>query len=406
MGKELIAGSGERLQVIYPGKHNRDRGPDFVGAIISFEGGVSVGDVEIHQSAKDWRSHGHHLDPGYNNVILQVVWNGETSVALQSGRAVPTLNLRHSLEVSPEELRQLAYLDMVPPEPCHDALERLGTARLSKLLDWAGEERFRLKAAHFAAALTEEPPSEVLYQGVMGALGYTKNKEGFRELARRLPLAKLKSFCQGKPYQEQVRILKALFLSIAGLSSESVLWLKWEPMSPTSWDVFRVRPENHPGRRLVGASYLLARFMDEGLLECVLRLVKESRSDVGRLEAGFMVGGENHCSHGESALIGQGRAREIAGNIALPFAFAWAEANSQAGLAELALRLYKVYPRLGENEITRGLIKLLGSKAYALVDSAQRQQGLLHLDKTFCQQRRCGECPLASRLAIPQGMPC
>jgi hypothetical protein len=150
----------------------------------------------------------------------------------------------------------------------------------------------------------------------------------------------------------------------------------------------------------------MARYRDEGLLEGVLRLVEGSRSDIGRLEAGFMVGAENNSSEGERALIGQGRAREIAVNIALPFVFAWAEADSQARLAEQALWLYRIYPRSGGNEITRGLTKLLGSRASALVDSARRQQGLLHLDKTFCRSRRCADCPLARRLASLQAASC
>ena len=78
-------------------------------------------------------------------------------------------------------------------------------------------------------------------------------------------------------------------------------------MSPSCWHLFRVRPENHPARRLTGAAYLLARFRDEGLLEGVLRLVEESRSDIGRLEAGFMVGAEGYSHGSERALIGQGQ---------------------------------------------------------------------------------------------------
>jgi hypothetical protein len=363
-----------------------------------------VGDVEIHRMARDWKSHGHHCDPGYNDVILQVVWDGETSVLLQNGKTVPTLSLCHCLKGSLDEVCCWAYLDMVPSEPCHDAHKRLGDDELGRHLDKAGEARFRLKASRFAAALAEKQPSEVLYLGIMGALGYTRNKEQFEELACRLPLVVVQNLCRGKPVEEQVKVIKALLLGMAGLLPEDEKAeqgsLKYclgnlEPMSPSSWRVFRVRPENHPARRLSGAAYLLARFMNEGLLEGVLRLVDESSSDIGRLEAGLMVGGQGCHSLGERALIGQARAREIAVNIALPFAFAWAEANSQSTLAERVLWLYKVYPRSGENEITRGLTKLLGSKASALMDSSQRQQGLIHLDKTFCRQRRCVECPLA-----------
>jgi uncharacterized metal-binding protein len=411
--QNLVTGSGEKVWVIYPGKENRDCGPDFVGAVIATDGGLLVGDVELHQKAGDWKGHGHGRDPRYNGVVLQVVWEGEVSVILQNGKTVPTLSLCHCLKGSLEEVRRWACLDMVPDEPCHDALGRLGDDEMGKLLDEAGEERFRLKAGRFAAGMGEEPPGQVLYQGIMGALGYTKNKEPFEELACRLPLATLKGFCQGKASQERVQVLRALLLGMAGLlphddeeGRDQCCLGDREPMSPPRWHLFRVRPENHPARRLTGAAYLLARFMDEGLLEGVLRLVEESRSDIGRLEAGFMVGAENNSSEGERALIGQGRAREIVVNIALPFVFACAGASSQVSLAEQALWLYRIYPRSGGNEITRGLTKLLGSKASALVDSARRQQGLLHLDRTFCRPRRCDACSLARRLASVQEMSC
>jgi len=333
-------------------------------------------------------------------------------VVLQSGRIVPTLSLRRCLSGSLGAVRYWSSLDTAPAEPCHDALCRLGADEMGRLLDEAGDERFRLKAGRFAAAMSGEPPSQVLYQGIMEALGYTRNKEPFRELARRLPLAALEDCCRGKAVAERITKLRALLLGMAGLLPRGAAEWEWvwrclsggEPLSLSRWHLCRVRPENHPARRITGAAHLLARFGDEGIFEGVLRLVGESRSDIGRLEAGFMVSGEGYRSPGRRALIGQGRAREIVVNIALPFAFAWAGANSETSLAETALWLYRIYPRSGENEITRGLIKLLGSKASALVDSARRQQGLLHLDQTFCRQRRCDICPVNEELSSAKGV--
>jgi hypothetical protein len=402
--ESLVTGSGERVHVIYPGKENRDCGPDFLGAVLAAEdGGLLVGDVELHLRAADWKSHGHGRDPRYNGLILQVVWEGEAPAVLQNGRTVPTLSLQHCLSGSLGAVRYWTSLNIMPAEPCHDALGRLGEDGLGRFLDEAGEERFRLKAGRFAAAIRGETPSQALYRGIMGALGYARNKEQFEALACRLPLATLEGSCRGKPPYEQVSALRALLLGTAGLQIQRCP-SGVKPMNTSSWHLFRVRPENHPARRLTGAAHLLARYLDEGLLESVLRLVEESRSDIGRLEAGFMVGAEGFSHYGERALIGQGRAREIAINIALPFVFAWAEANAQAGLEEQALRLYRVYPRSGDNEITRGLLKLLGPKASAVVDSARRQQGLLHLDKSFCRPRRCDTCPLAGRLASVQDL--
>lgn len=412
--ENLVTGSGEQLQIIYPGKENRDCGPDFVGAVIvTGERGLLVGDIELHAKASDWKSHGHHCDPRYNDVILQVVWDGEASVVLQNGKTAPTLSLRHCLKGSLDEVCHWAYLNVVPDEPCYGAVQKLGNAELGRLLDEAGGQRFRLKAARFAAALTEEPPSEVLYQGIMGALGYTRNKEQFQELARRLPLVVLEGFCRGKPQEEQIRILKALLLGMAGLlpqdNQEGLIQRclgDRDPMCSSCWRLFRVRPENHPSRRLVGAAYLLARFMDIGLLEGVLRLLRGSGTDMERLEAAFVVSSLDCCLDGKVALVGTGRARDIVVNIVLPFTFAWAEANEQAGLAGQARSLYRGYPAAGDNEITKRLTVLLGKGSSALLNSAQRQQGLIHLDKTFCRKRRCWECPLARRLAVLQEIPC
>ena len=96
----------------------------------------------------------------------------------------------------------------------------------------------------------------------------------------------------------------------------------------------------------------------------------------------------------------------MAVNIALPFAFAWAEASSQPALAEQALELYIRCPKLGENEITRRLTGLLcGGNGSKLIDSARRQQGLIHLAKTFCEPRWCRVCPIGRRISSASVQP-
>jgi hypothetical protein len=398
-GDSLGIGCGGSLQVIYPGWENRDSGPDFRDAVIAVSDGLLIGDVEIHLRASDWRSHGHHCDPKYNGVILHVVWEGDSPAELQNGKTAPTLGLRHRLKGSLGEVRQLAFLDIVPGEPCHSAAQRLGPQELGRLLDEAGEERFRQKTERFAVQMNEESPPQVLYRGIMGALGYTRNRERFEELARRLPWAALERFCQGKSPSEQAKALQYLLIGAGGLQPAGDGG-NLEPMAASGWEYFRVRPDNQPQRRLVGAAHLFARFIGEGLVEGVIRLVTESGSDTERLEAGLTVGASGHDSDEERALIGRGRAREITVNIVLPFAFAWAEVSSQPALAEQALALYIKCPKLGENEITRRLTALLfNGNSSKVIDSARRQQGLIHLAKTFCEPRWCKVCPIGRRLS-------
>lgn len=50
---------GETVEVIDPGLHNGNAGPDFFNAKVRIAGQLWVGNVEIHDKASDWFAHGH-----------------------------------------------------------------------------------------------------------------------------------------------------------------------------------------------------------------------------------------------------------------------------------------------------------------------------------------------------------
>ncbi|MBI4338538.1 MAG: DUF2851 family protein, partial [Chloroflexi bacterium] len=184
----LTADCGEVVQAVYPGWRNTGDGPDFRGAIIMTAGGrLLSGDVEIHFRAGDWRSHGHHRNPAYNNVVLQVAWDGTGLALLQNSKVAPTVRLGPLLRRSVAELQRRADSAGAPSEPCHHVADRLGGDRLGRLLDDAGEQRFRLRADGLQARLSREPAEEVIYQGMMRALGYSRNSDAMEDLAIRLP---------------------------------------------------------------------------------------------------------------------------------------------------------------------------------------------------------------------------
>ncbi len=93
------------------------------------------------------------------------------------------------------------------------------------------------------------------------------------------------------------------------------------------------------------------------------------------------------------SLLGGRRAADIVVNVLLPFAFAWGNLNSQPELARRAFGLYRFYPKLAVNALERHMSNQLGLNR-SLVNSAQRQQGLIHIYKTLCSQGRCDSCPL------------
>jgi len=300
---------------------------------------------------------------------------------------------------------------------------------MTRFLDRAGEERFLVKTARFQTDLRQIEASQSLYQGIMGALGYSKNKLPFLELARRLPLQILESLAQGEISDEEcLARQQALLLGTAGLLPsqcqdrhlENRLDDKWvdklerlwtschhtKAISHNAWHLFKVRPNNSPFRRLVAMSYLILRYRREGILEAVVNMIKEVPSDKGhcRLEGGLLVTTNgywvSHFDFGSGSrirsptLLGIGRAADITVNVLLPFTFAWSRFTSQPELRKKAFDLYRHYPKLAVNSVDRHMTNQLGLSK-GLVNSAQRQQGLIHIYKSLCTQGGCGNCCLS-----------
>ena len=427
---ELITERGKPLKIIYPGRINDDRGADFRDAVIATNRGLIKGDIEVHVKSSDWQAHRHHQDPVYNRVILHVVmWhNTKTATNLQNGKGIHILAL-HKYIKSPisqwlDRIEPLATLNM----PCLKASERLTTGIMAEFLDSAGEERFLAKAVKFQADLVQMEASQSLYQGIMGALGYSKNKLSFLELAHRLSLQVLESTTIDKISDgEYLARQQALLLGTAGLlpsqrqngHQENELDGKWidklerlwtsyphnKAMSLNAWHLFKVRPNNSPIRRLAAMSYLLLRYRRKGIFEELVNLVKEVPISQGyhKLEEGLVVTADgywtSHFDFGSSSrirnqsLIGSRRADDIVVNVLLPFTLAWSKVTSQPELERKAFDFYHHYPRLAVNSVESHTRNQLGLSSN-LVNSAQRQQGLIHIYKTLCTQGRCSSCPL------------
>jgi hypothetical protein len=423
VGKELTSSEDELVSVIYPGRTNGDNGPDFRDAVIMNKLHLTKGDVEVHVKSSDWYSHEHHTDAAYNNVILHVAMWHDCNLAtlLQSGKPVPLLCLAKAL-------RHQAYL-LPYTLPCFRILDHTDGQTLAKILNAAGEERFREKAMHFQAeilgpALTAlragEAAGQVLYRGMMRALGYAKNTKPFEDLAGRLPLASTES-------REGLAVKQALLLGTAGLlpcqrgqgellREEEVqeleqIWQsagkKVKTMRESDWNFSHIYPNNSPVRRIIAQSYLLERYCEGKLLAGILQLVKEAPLPKGHhaLENGLTVAGDgywrDHFDFGVrsktkiSALLGNSKAGEIIVNAILPFAFSWGKMFNEPELMKKVMELYNSYPKLAENEITRHMEKQLCLEdLFAL--TACHQQGLIHIFRNYCREGRCSECPLVN----------
>ena len=96
------------------------------------------------------------------------------------------------------------------------------------------------------------------------------------------------------------------------------------------------------------------------------------------------------------ALVGRSKAGEILVNVILPFAFGWGRVADEPALREKAIRLYSCYPRLADNAITRHMARQLCWE-YGRELTACRQQGLIHIFRTYCREGECSACPVPRR---------
>jgi len=412
LATKLTSTEDEQFNVVYPGRSNGDSGPDFRDAIIAGKFGLMKGDVEVHVRSSDWYGHRHHTDDEYSNVILHVViWHDcGSATVLRSGKRVPVLCLAKALRHQP-------YL-LPCTLPCSSLLDHMDTHTLKKILDTAGEQRFRQRADRFQVELERELADQVLYRRIMRALGYAKNANPFEELARRMPLSRIQA-------REGLAAKQALLLGTAGLLPSQRRQMKpdkgrgaqeleqiWQStysdiqtMNESDWHLSHIYPNNSPVRRIIAQSYLLERYDRGRSLVGILDIVRRASIYGGHrlLQNSLIVDSDgywrDHFDFGvrsrakTAALLGNSKAGEIAVNVLLPFVYSWGELADEAPLANNAVDLYRSYPRLADNCLTQHMMRQLGLEASSDF-TACRQQGLIHIFRNYCSEGRCSECSM------------
>jgi hypothetical protein len=82
---------GEPVEIVFPGRINKNQGPDFSNAKIRIGPTLFAGSVELHLKTSDWQRHKHGQDKNYQNVILHVVLQHDQLFQ----NAIPVLELQH-----------------------------------------------------------------------------------------------------------------------------------------------------------------------------------------------------------------------------------------------------------------------------------------------------------------------
>ncbi len=403
--REFRTSAGRRVRVLYPGRPGTAAGPDFRDALLEVEGlGLVQGDVELHVRQQDWYVHGHDGDPNYNGVVLHAALETDTGAGarptnLRSGHQAPVISLADLLEEASKGADEFQVDGgQAAGEGLWALLEARGWSRpndadgMAQLLDAAGDARFLARAAVFADLNGQQSPPQNLYEGLMEGLGYRANRQPFVKLAQVAPWRLLASEALARPAAQRVGLIEGRLMELSGLaetrggrgSGTRPIPGYGRPLLGEEWHTFRVRPTNHPLRRIAGAARLLGRCLlnvaqgPDSTVDPLVAALAESVANGKPAEVARFLTVKAETGDG-AALVGSGRARDLAVNVVLPFCHAWSGGgDSSTG----ALALYRKFPKLQANEITREMAERLMPPEWAgVANCARRQQGLIHLHR-------------------------
>ena len=339
----VVDNDGARYEVVFPGVRNQGPGPDFLGAVLRRNGETFGGDVELHLERSGWRAHGHHKDPAYNGVALQVVLRSGGSAARPSDPPTATAT----------------FPDMPADGDDADAPERAPVS--DSELEELGVRRFLSKSAGFGLELDAGvAPDQVMYQGMMEAMGYPRNRKPFLALAKRVPVSGF-ALLRGEP-ESAARFAVFAAMAVGGGLSERVephestqAWRVARSMgvrrqiSADEWSMFRVRPSGSPVNRMRGMTDIVVRHLEDGLSEGM-------RSE---FERGGAAGVVKSLSAGEG--VGRQLALTVASNVVLPALCAMAREASKPS-AEDIVSAFRRMPPPPQNSVTRSVAAILGAR--------------------------------------------
>ncbi|MBI3967912.1 MAG: DUF2851 family protein [Chloroflexi bacterium] len=390
------------VRIYYRGRRSGGPGPDFRAAAFRAGGRERRGDVELHIETSEWQRHGHDRDPAYNNVALHVVLDDDGAETRRAdGQTVPVVALRRYLSARPVAAPGSA-------NPCREAGERALTIELTRL----GTLRLRQKAARYTAALAWTSSDQVLYAGLLEALGYRHNRAPMRALAERLPWELLEGEAVrlaltrvGLAPTDRIGWLAEALLAAAGLTTGAAtvrreargrLAARSGSQLPAALDEIRwvrasLRPANWPERRLAAAARILAPSVAGDLTGDLLEPLEAEAPE----RAGIAL--EQLLLARAAGQLGVMRAREIVVNVLLPLADALSGMAGNRRLSEAALTAFLELPATAPNEHTRHVL-METERLATVAPRAVQQQGLLAVFHGWCGEHHCAACPLGRGL--------
>ena len=398
---------GQEVEVIDPGLHNRNSGPDFFNAKVKINGTLWVGNVEIHDKSSDWYLHGHDHDEHYNNVVLHVVGVADRDVQMQSGYFVPQLCLTVPPSVH-DNYEELLRTDAYPP--CYRIIPDLTRLTIHSWMAALQTERLEQKTVAIEQRVKEAGGSweDAYFQTMARNYGFGINGDAFEEWARHIPLQAV-----GK-HRDDLFQIEAIFMGQAGLLELNTIPAQYQqdalnegyfsklrneyqylahkfsltPMDAKLWRFLRLRPQNFPHIRIAQLAnlYYQRKAGLSALLDC-----QDMPAMAEMLRTQVTPYWETHYTFGSESFRNAKHLSPFSINLLMintcvPMLFAYGRHSMKE---ELCDRAFDILEQLkAENNHIIRMWKECGLD----VKSAGDSQALIQLKKEYCDKKECLRC--------------
>ena len=404
---ELKTTDGKPVEVIDPGLHNHNSGPDFFNAKVKISQTLWVGNVEIHDKSSDWFLHGHDKDQAYDNVVLHVTGKPDIEVTNTTGQYIPQMVLEVPSTIR-ENYEELLRTDQYPP--CYQIIPDLTTLNIHAWMAALQTERLEQKTEAIIRRVKRMNGSweNAYFLTLARNYGFGINGDTFEEWATHIPFSAIAH------HRDKLFQIEAVFMGQAGLLDINAIPERYQqealnegyyaklrneylylahkfslcPMDYKRWKFLRLRPQNFPHIRLsqLANLYYERKTGLSQLVEC-----KDLFSLQSLLSTKVTPYWETHYTFGSISDLNEKNLSPFSMNLlmintCIPMLFAYGRHSAKEALCNRA------FDFLEQLKAENNYIIRLWKECGLTVKNAGDSQALIQLKKEYCDKKECLRC--------------
>ncbi|NTW32111.1 MAG: DUF2851 family protein [Bacteroidetes bacterium] len=401
----LATSDGENIELIKPGEHNTDSGPDFQNARIKIGNTTWAGNIEIHLNSSDWIKHKHHEDKAYDNIILHVVYNNDLNINRSNNENIPVIELKKLIPGGVYR-KYINFINSNQWIPCENSIKQVDSLIISSWLDRILVERLEKKAdtINQTLQLYKNDWEHTFYIHLARNFGFKLNAEAFEMLAKSTSLSYLAK------HKTNLFQLEAILFGQAGMLTKSmreeypsmlfqeycVLKQKFSlsAIDGHLWKFLRLHPAGFPTIRIAqfatliqSSVHLFSKIIEAKKLTEIEDLFNVECSDYW----------QNHYVFGKespkrSKKFGKPSIDNIVINTIVPFLFVYGINKNDGKYKDRAVKFLEQLEGEKNNIISKWKLLDVPTK------TAFSTQSLLELKNNYCKNKKCLSCGIGNFL--------